>query len=230
MTCLDVSITDKVDIKNRDLEVSLSTLGNDSIFYTLDGSLPDRNSYLYKGVLKIDSSVTLKAMAYRNNQMSQVSSLKVDCNKATFKPVTLHSELSRMHVYGGASMLVDGIIGSTRPDDARWLGFPKGFEAVIDLRQQTSISKLLFTNLSVISDNILDPDLISVFVSDDGKYYQCVKEERIIAKQGKEASVSQHQLDFESTKARFVKIQANASVSKASTLVPWMFVSEIGIQ
>ena len=63
-----------------------------------------------------------------------------------------------------------------------------------------------------------------------GKYYQCVKEERIIAKQGKEASVSQHQLDFESTKARFVKIQANASVSKASTLVPWMFVSEIGIQ
>lgn len=73
---LDVSITDKVDIKNRDLEVSLSTLGNDSIFYTLDGSLPDRNSYLYKGVLKIDSSVTLKAMAYRNNQMSQVSSLK----------------------------------------------------------------------------------------------------------------------------------------------------------
>ena len=227
---LDVSITDKVDIKNRDLEVSLSTLGNDSIFYTLDGSLPDRNSYLYKGVLKIDSSVTLKAMAYRNNQMSQVSSLKVDCNKATFKPVTLHSELSRMHVYGGASMLVDGIIGSTRPDDARWLGFPKGFEAVIDLRQQTSISKLLFTNLSVISDNILDPDLISVFVSDDGKYYQCVKEERIIAKQGKEASVSQHQLDFESTKARFVKIQANASVSKASTLVPWMFVSEIGIQ
>lgn len=221
---------DKVDIKNRDLEVSLSTLGNDSIFYTLDGSLPDRNSYLYKGVLKIDSSVTLKAMAYRNNQMSQVSSLKVDCNKATFKPVTLHSELSRMHVYGGASMLVDGIIGSTRPDDARWLGFPKGFEAVIDLRQQTSISKLLFTNLSVISDNILDPDLISVFVSDDGKYYQCVKEERIIAKQGKEASVSQHQLDFESTKARFVKIQANASVSKASTLVPWMFVSEIGIQ
>ena len=110
------------------------------------------------------------------------------------------------------------------------LGFPKGFEAVIDLRQQTSISKLLFTNLSVISDNILDPDLISVFVSDDGKYYQCVKEERIIAKQGKEASVSQHQLDFESTKARFVKIQANASVSKASTLVPWMFVSEIGIQ
>lgn len=199
-------------------------------FYTLDGSLPDRNSYLYKGVLKIDSSVTLKAMAYRNNQMSQVSSLKVDCNKATFKPVTLHSELSRMHVYGGASMLVDGIIGSTRPDDARWLGFPKGFEAVIDLRQQMSISKLLFTNLSVISDNILDPDLISVFVSDDGKYYQCVKEERIIAKQGKEASVSQHQLDFESTKARFVKIQANASVSKASTLVPWMFVSEIGIQ
>lgn len=58
-------------------------------FTTLDGSLPDRNSYLYKGVLKIDSSVTLKAMAYRNNQMSQVSSLKVDCNKATFKPVTL---------------------------------------------------------------------------------------------------------------------------------------------
>lgn len=29
---LDVSVTDKVDIKNRDLEVSLSTLGNDSIF------------------------------------------------------------------------------------------------------------------------------------------------------------------------------------------------------
>ena len=57
-----------------------------------------------------------------------------------------------------------------------------------------SISKLLFTNLSVISDNILDPDLISVFVSDDGKYYQCVKEERIIAKQGKEPSVSQHGL------------------------------------
>ena len=31
------------------------------------------------------------------------------------------------------SMLVDGIIGSTRPDDARWLGFPKGFEAVVTI-------------------------------------------------------------------------------------------------
>ena len=63
----------------------------------------------------------------------------------------------------------------------------------------------------MISDKILDPDLISVFVSDDGKYYLCVKEERIIAKQGKEASVYQHQLDFESTKASFVKNQAKAS-------------------
>ena len=225
----DVSLTDKANLEEGCLEVTLSTLGNDSIFYTLDGSEPQLSSNLYSGTLKIKSNANLKVAAYRDHQMSQVSGLEVSCNKATFKPVELRSELSRMHIYGGAPMLVDGITGSMRPDDARWLGFLGKMEVVIDLKKSTRISELLLANLSAMSENISDPDIISVSISNDGTAFKDIKEEKITVKKEKETSISKHKLSFEPVSARFVKVKAQTPVLVTSPYMSWLFVSEIGI-
>lgn len=225
----NVSLTDKANLNEGCLEVALSTLGNDSIYYTLDGSDPQLSSNLYDKTLKINSSTNLKVAAYRNHQMSEISNLQINCNKATFKPVDLRSELSRMHIYGGAPMLVDGIIGSLRPDDARWLGFLEKMEVIIDLKDTTTITELLFTNLSAMSENISDPYFISVAVSNDGKTFQEVKEMKVTVKKEKEASVSQHKLSYEAVDARFVKVQAKTPPLTTSPFMSWLFVSEIGI-
>ncbi len=44
--------------------VSLSATGSPSIYYTLDGSAPDNTKNLYSAAIAIDSSKTLKAIAY----------------------------------------------------------------------------------------------------------------------------------------------------------------------
>lgn len=226
----DVSIADNPNINEGCLEVDLSTLGNDSIFYSLDGSVPTTSSALYSGTIKISTNTDLKVAAYRENQMSDVSNLNVMCNKATFKPVTLCSELSRMHIYGGAPMLVDGISGSIRPDDARWLGFLEKMEVVIDLKEPTTISQLIFTNLSAMSENISDPNVISISTSTDNRTFCKVKETDIVVKKDKEASISRHTLGFEPIKARFVKVSAKTPGLKTSPYVSWLFVSEISLE
>lgn len=54
--------------------VIITSVGNDAIFFTVDGSTPDVTSQFYDGSVFIPSSMTLKAIAYVNGVASSVGS------------------------------------------------------------------------------------------------------------------------------------------------------------
>lgn len=80
-----------------------------------------------------------------------------------------------------------------------------------------------------MSENISDPDIISVSISNDGTAFKDIKEEKITVKKEKETSISKHKLRFEPVSARFVKVKAQTPVLVTSPYMSWLFVSEIGI-
>ena len=58
---------------------------NVRIYYTTDGTTPDKHSIRYRNPIKVDSSVTITAVTYhsKDDLYSEVSILKYDINKTT---------------------------------------------------------------------------------------------------------------------------------------------------
>lgn len=65
------------------------------IYYTIDGSNPDKNSLLYTGLLRLDTSVTLKAVVYNpdHDMYSEISTFEyiVNNDSSSLKPKALPS-------------------------------------------------------------------------------------------------------------------------------------------
>lgn len=60
------------------MDVTLSTIDNAPVHYTLDGTEPTTASPVYEGVLKIKENATLSAKAIRPTGESQTLTEKID--------------------------------------------------------------------------------------------------------------------------------------------------------
>ena len=85
----DVNVDMKADTVNHVLNVQLSTMADDPIYYTLDGQDPTEKSLKYTKPFTIDQSVVLKTMAVHPDRTSKISVDTIRFNKATLKPVVL---------------------------------------------------------------------------------------------------------------------------------------------
>ena len=54
---------------NKDTEITLSTLHDSTIYYTTDGSFPNKNSIKYDKPIKINKTMVIKAISYRDNYL-----------------------------------------------------------------------------------------------------------------------------------------------------------------
>ncbi|HJD75592.1 MAG TPA: family 20 glycosylhydrolase, partial [Bacteroides reticulotermitis] len=108
----DIAVAYKPNSDEGVLEVTLSTLGNAPIHYTLDGTDPTASSPLYEGVLKIKSDAILKAMAIHSNVSGRIFSEELKFNKASMKPITANQPINATYKYAGASTLVDALRGN----------------------------------------------------------------------------------------------------------------------
>ena len=98
----DVACSYSVNVEKGSLEVSLSTLGNDPIYYTLDGTSPQtKKAMLYDDTpIVISSPSELKVSVLRNGKFTKEETLfKLDCNKATFKKVNISTTLNIMQAH-----------------------------------------------------------------------------------------------------------------------------------
>ncbi len=75
--------------EERNLQISLESLPNTEIYYTLDGSQPIKStSSLYKSAFRIDKSCVLRAVSYLSDGLSSDElRQEIFVNKATFRPV-----------------------------------------------------------------------------------------------------------------------------------------------
>lgn len=196
---------------NKGFTVTMNTVDDAPVYYTLDGSQPDRNSTLYDGPFTVDHSAVIKAVALRSNSTSRVWCDSVKFNLATACPVTLLQQPSTQYRADGPGTLTDGRFGNIAYNAGGWLGFVgNDMEAIIDLGEPISFSKVGFNYLTLPVNWIFDPTGASVEISDDCETWTKVTSVDIPASARNAETIINKVIEIPETKARYVKLTVNS--------------------
>jgi hexosaminidase len=232
----DITADYTSNTKESCIDVSMSTLDNAPIHYTIDGTIPTENSPIYPGVLKISKNTNLKAIIFRNHQPCRMLSDNIKFSKSTAKPVTAIKPLSGGYQYKGVATLVDGLKGNSNYKTGRWIGFYKNdLDVVIDLEKNTTIQEAAISTYVEKGDWIFDARSFTVEVSNDGINFSQVAVENYPAMKQQDANgVINHKLTFSPVQTRYVKVV----VTSEHSLPEWhggkgssghLFVDEVSI-
>lgn len=230
----DVNVDMKADTVNHVLNVQLSTMADDPIYYTLDGQDPTEKSLKYTKPFTIDQSVVLKTMAVHPDRTSKISVDTIRFNKATLKPVVLLQPNESRFSPDGPVVLVDGRNGNHSFDTGAWLAVAgNDLEAVINMQAETILSSAS-VHVYVRKDAwLFDARGFSVSVSSDNKNYKEVASQEYKQMQESDSDgIIEHELSFDPYKATYVKIKVISEKSMPdwhwdAGKAPFLLVDEI---
>jgi hexosaminidase len=230
----DVNVDMKADTVNHVLNVQLSTMADDPIYYTLDGQDPTEKSLKYTKPFTIDQSVVLKTMAVHPDRTSKISVDTIRFNKATLKPVVLLQPNESRFSPDGPVVLVDGRNGNHSFDTGAWLTVAgNDLEAVINMQAETILSSAS-VHVYVRKDAwLFDARGFSVSVSSDNKNYKEVASQEYKQMQESDSDgIIEHELLFDPCKATYVKIKVISEKSMPdwhwdAGKAPFLLVDEI---
>ena len=229
----DVACSYSVNVEKGSLEVSLSTLGNDPIYYTLDGTSPQtKKAMLYDDTpIVISSPSELKVSVLRNGKFTKDETLfKLDCNKATFKKVNISTTLNIMQAHLPHEILTDGIIGSLRCDDYRWMSCTGRMSLILDLGKSESFSRIGWVALNSQSENILVPQNVKIQISEDGKQYCTILDIENNHEIQAEQSVERISEEVGAQTARYIKMDFDSYKYPDKSSPSWVFLSELIVE
>lgn len=160
--------------KNKQ-EISIScNLPNVNIAYTTNGSEPTKTSPLYFKPFSIDSSCTVKAKVYLENDSSNTTTARFYKMPHNWKLI-LNCNYNPQYTAGGPEGIIDGINGDVNWRKGEWQGYQnQDFEAVIDLGKEQTVSIVSGNYLQDTRAWIVLPTEVEYFVSKDGKKYTSV--------------------------------------------------------
>lgn len=232
----DVNATFTTDTTKNCVIAELNTIDGRPIYYTTDGSEPTEASAIYKKPIEIKANCTLKAKGIGKRGTTRLFSEDITFNKATAKPITLLQPTHRSYGYAGAPTLTDGLKGNHNYRTGRWLGFAgNDFEAVIDLQKNEEVSQVSLSTCVEKGDWVFDARGLIVSVSEDGELYSEVFSEEYPAMTEKNPNqIYHHEMNFATTKARYVKVKALVEHSMpdwygAKGYGAFLFVDEIAV-
>ena len=206
----DVTARFEPNAETGTVDVTLSTVDNCPVYYTLDGTDPTTASQLYTEPVKINTNCTFKAMAVSPTGKSRNVKEDIAFSKSTSKKITALQPVNKQYEFAGISTLVDGLKGNRNYKTGRWIAFYKNdMEAVIDFGQPADFSKVTLTTNVEKGDWIFDARSISVAVSEDGENFKQVASEEYPAMTlDNPNQLYEHVLSFEPVKARYLKVLA----------------------
>lgn len=230
----DVNVDMKADTVNHVLNVQLSTMADDPIYYTLDGQDPTEKSLKYTKPFTIDQSVVLKTMAVHPDRTSKISVDTIRFNKATLKPVVLLQPNESRFSPDGPVVLIDGRNGNHSFDTGAWLTVAgNDLEAVINMQAETILNSAS-VHVYVRKDAwLFDARGFSVSVSSDNKNYKEVASQEYKQMQESDSDgIIEHELSFDPCKATYVKIKVISEKSMPdwhwdAGKAPFLLVDEI---
>lgn len=230
----DVNVDMKADTVNHVLNVQLSTMADDPIYYTLDGQDPTEKSLKYTKPFTIDQSIVLKTMAVHPDRTSKISVDTIRFNKATLKPVVLLQPNESRFSPDGPVVLIDGRNGNHSFDTGAWLTVAgNDLEAVINMQAETILNSAS-VHVYVRKDAwLFDARGFSVSVSSDNKNYKEVASQEYKQMQESDSDgIIEHELSFDPCKATYVKIKVISEKSMPdwhwdAGKAPFLLVDEI---
>ncbi len=202
----------KPSSQNGKLLVALtSEIPGASIYYTTDGSSPDAGSNKYENPIRVDSSITLKAVMVINGKVMGIkpAEQKFVMHKAIGKNVIYTNPLSSYYMADGPNSLTDGVRGTTAVNKY-WHAFhAKDLIATIDLQEETPVQKISIGCLQHYPDWIFLPQSVTYEISDDGKNFTnlgMVKNN--ISPDEKGSIIKDFTLQFPVQKAKYIRVTA----------------------
>lgn len=192
------------------LDITLNTLDDAPIHYTLDGSEPTAASPRAEGVVKVKENAVFSAKALRPTGDSRVLTEKICFSKSSMKPIVANQPVNNQYKFKGESTLVDGLKGNGNYKTGRWIAFFKNdMDVTIDLQQPTEISRVALSTCVEKGDWVFDARGLTVEVSADGKNFTKVASESYpVMKEDDKNGVYHHELTFDPVQARYVRVIA----------------------
>lgn len=145
---------------------------NCEVYYTTDGTIPDRQSAPYTEPLVLKGTTTLKAVAYQQGVGYSfpvtAQFVKIDITRT----IDIKSRVSPSYHGGGPEALIDGMRGAENWRLGGWQGYQgTDFEAVVDLGKAQPIRKLAAGFVQDIRSWIWMPKDVTFYVSDDAEIF-----------------------------------------------------------
>lgn len=232
----DLKVDFTPDVTKKAVVVTLSTIDDAPIYYTLDGTEPTTASLKYTEPVSITETADFQAVVIRPEGKSKVVNKKISFNKATYCPIELTFQPSEKYKFGGAITLVDGMKGNDSYATGAWLGFVGGnVEAIIDLGKESEIKQVATNAIVDMSAWIMGSTGLVVSISDDNKEFREVAAKDIPAETNiDKKGVENYEITFDPVKARYVKVvikrspalpRGHAGEGKAA----YMFIDEIEV-
>lgn len=206
----NVNASYKANAKTGCVNVSMRTIDNAPIHYTLDGSQPTELSPVAGPELNISGDAKLRAMAIRpGGNSSRVTGEDIAFSLSTCKPITANLPVNRQYEYGGVGTLVDGLRGNTNYKTGRWIAFFKNdMDVTIDLMAPTPLNRLTMTTNVEKGDWIFDLRGILIETSMDGvSFTPAVSETYPAMRQSDRNGIYTHSYPLSAT-ARYIRIKA----------------------
>ena len=221
--------------------VSLKTIFNDRpIYYTVDGSEPDKNSMVYTEPFAIERSCIVKAACYGDNGEKIISEKYILYHKGMghFRKLNTVAGNYRPEYSGGSEdALFNGAIGSMDYKDGNWQGFyGTDCDIELDFGKKEKLSSLKINFNTNPYDWILMPKTMKVLTSDDGINYKEYKTFDIYEEVEKsKTTIVTRNLDVKGLSSRYVRI-----IIENPGIIPeglpgynnpsWMFLDEIVVE
>lgn len=160
--------------------VSLKTIFNkNQIYYTIDGSIPDKSSNLYHKPFKINKSCLVKAICYDEYDDHEIIERYILYHKGIGHFMKLNAPVGNYrpeYSGGGDDALLNGIIGSTNYKDGNWQGFyGNDCDIEINFGKKENLNSIKINFLTNPYDWILMPSVVNIYTSKEGIQYHLFK-------------------------------------------------------
>ena len=191
------------------VEVTLSTVGDAPIHYTLDGTDPTTESPRYTAPIIIDHGCTLKAIAAHENIPPRLFERTFSQNKALGHAIKLETRPMEKYTYGAPESLVDGIESSFEYKNGDWSGwYNDPMRVTIDMAG-ASYSEVRLGTLVLKGDHIFPPLSLVASTSDDGKTFtEAGRLDIPMAKATDPDGLQSYTVSFPETSARYLRVEA----------------------
>ena len=209
----DVKIKVVPSNDNKNIFAQFLTETSDKVYFTTDGSKPNKQSKIYHSSLEIKQSETLKARMYRpDGSAARITEQEVTYHKAIGKRVTYNIPYSTEHQGGGEYGLTDGL-------NYIWQGFQKRhIDVIVDLGELMEVNRIKTNWWYDIDDWVFRPLEVSYEISSDGKTYDRVFQSTNINPENVyDKGILNLTHDMENEKARYIRLKAKNQM----VLPPW---------
>jgi len=198
--------------EEQQLSVELQKEMSDiTIHYTTDGSEPTLSAAEYKGPIPIDKTSTIKTKSFIDGDaIGKTYEQEIIIHKAVGAKVNYTDKYKTKYSAGGDLGLVDGILAHPINKRSLYQGFEGvDMEAIIDLGQETEISKVTIGFLHYPRAWIFRPNTVKIYTSANGKDFvqHSVMKTKIDIRSG-DVEKEDFILENIQIKAKFIKVFA----------------------